>query len=71
MPITLLSIFQGNLSRNFSNKDFMDSTNPQVMKLKNIVLKSARLAFHFSLESAFMGEFYDLPEFHDFEVSVL
>ena len=68
MPLKLLSLFKGNLKRTSDNRDFLDTDDEDVLHLKYIVLQSARLAFHFSLESFIMGEM-DLPEPEGFEVS--
>jgi hypothetical protein len=68
MPLTLLSIFRGDWKKNFNNRDFLDSGNIDALHLKYIILQSARLAFHSSLESFAMGEM-DLPDYKTFEVS--
>lgn len=69
MPLTLLSIFKGQLRRTFDNRDFLDSADPDTLHLKYIVLHSARLAFHFALESFILGE-VDLPEYGTFEAEL-
>ena len=76
MALKLLSIFKGDLNkmRISDNRDFLDAEDEDILHLKYIILQSARLAFHFSLESFIMGEM-DLPELdsnnpsEDFEVS--
>ena len=68
MPLKLLSIFKGSLKRTSDNREFLDTEDEDVVHLKYILLQSARLAFHFSLESFIMGEM-DLPEPSSFEVS--
>jgi len=61
MPIKLLSIFTGTLKKSFDNKDFLYSTDREILHLKHTILQSARLAFHWAFEAfAFMGEF-DVP----------
>jgi len=66
MPLTLLSIFKGNLKRNFTNRDFLGSNDVDALHLKYIMLHSARLAFHYSLEAFIMGEL-ELPDYKAFE----
>ena len=56
MPLSLMSIFKGELKRTFSSKDFLDSNNLEVLRLKHLMLKSARLAFHYSFEAYIMGD---------------
>ena len=76
MALKLLGIFKGDLNkmRISDNRDFLDAEDVDILHLKYIILQSARLAFHFSLESFIMGEM-DLPELdpnnpsEEFEVS--
>jgi hypothetical protein len=67
--LTLLSIFKGDLKRTFDSTEFIDHTHPDILKLKHLILKSGRIAFHQSLEAFIMGE-VELSEFKEFEVSL-
>jgi len=52
-----MSIFKGELKRTFSNKPFLEETlNLEILRLKHLILKSARLAFHWAFEAYIMGE---------------
>jgi hypothetical protein len=69
MPQKLMKIFKGDLKKEFGNKDFLESTDMNVVHLKHIILQSARLAFHWSFESFVMGEL-ELTENKEFIVSI-
>lgn len=70
MPLKLLSIFKGKLRRTFDTRSFLEAEDEDILHLKAVILQSARVAFHFALESYFIdpGE-TDLPEHKEFEVS--
>jgi hypothetical protein len=68
MPLTLLSIFQGKLKTSFTNKQFLESKHSDILKLKHLILKSGRCAFHYAVEAFVLGEM-DLPDGKSFEVS--
>ena len=65
MPLIIMSIFQGNLTKNFQNRDFLDSQKPEILHLKHLILKAARLAFHYTLEArlVYYDEIGDYAEF--------
>lgn len=56
-----MSAFKGDLKRTFDTRAFLDGQDEDIQHLKYCVLQSARLAFHFSLESFIMGEM-ELPD---------
>jgi len=56
-----MNAFKGDLKRTFDTRGFIDGEDDDVHNLKYCILQSARLAFHFSLESFIMGEM-DLPD---------
>lgn len=64
MPLKMQAIFRGGFKKTFDNRDFLDSKERDVLHLKHIILHSARLAFHWALESFIMGEM-DVPDDHD------
>ena len=47
---------------------FLESNHPDILKLKHIINKSGRLAFHYAIEAFIMGEM-ELPDGISFEVS--
>ena len=51
-----MSIFKGELKRTFTCKEFLESSNLEVLRLKHLMLKSARLAFHYAFEAYIMGD---------------
>jgi len=63
-------IFDGEFMRNFDSREFVDSQEPNDTKLKYLILHSARLAFHYSLEAFLHGE-RDLSDVEVFENQVL
>lgn len=64
------AIFRGSFKKTFDNRDFLDSQDRDALYLKHIILQSARLAFHWSLESFIMGEM-DVPnDFGEFETEL-
>jgi len=66
MPLKLMSVFKGDLKKTFDTRSFLDAEDEDIQHLKYCILQSARLAFHFSLESFIMGEM-DQPEPGSFE----
>ena len=67
MPLKMQAIFRGSFKKTFDNRDFLDSQDRDALYLKHIILQSARLAFHWALESFIMGEM-DVPsDFGAFE----
>ena len=64
----MMKIFKGDFKKEFGNKDFLESTDINVIHLKHIMLQSARIAFHWSFESFVMGEL-ELSENKEFQVS--
>ena len=63
-PLKIQAIFRGQLKKTFDNRDFLDSQVQDALHLKHIILRSARLAFHWALESFIMGEM-DVPADHE------
>ena len=66
MPLKLLNIFKGELKRNYSNQEFLDSE--ETKGLRYLILQSGRLAFHWAIEAFVMGEM-ELSDHKTFEVS--
>jgi len=69
MPLKILSIFKGDLKRNFDSRDFIDSDREDLIFLKSLILNSARLAFHYTLESFVMGEM-EMTDARSFETEI-
>ena len=65
MPLTILGLFQGTITKNFQNRDFLESSKPEILQLKHLILKAARLAFHYTLEArlVYYDEIGDYAEF--------
>lgn len=61
MPITLFNVFQGKLKEDMDTRDFLRSKNIVDIELKHLILYSARLAFHLSMNKFFEGE-VELPD---------
>lgn len=70
MPLKMQAIFRGSFKKTFDNRDFLDSQDRDALYLKHIILQTARLAFHWALESFIMGEM-DVPnDFGEFETEL-
>lgn len=64
---TLYKLFRGEFKRDLDSADFIACTDPSVLHMKNVILQSLRMAFHYSQEALIMGEF-DVPPHQDLEV---
>ena len=50
IPLILLNILKGDLRRNFDNKEFLDGEMEDIIRLRFLVLQSARIAFHYAFD---------------------
>lgn len=67
-PATIMSIFNNKLTKQMDTSDFLSSKQPKDMFLRQMILNSARIAFHISVDKFIMADF-DIPEVKELEVS--
>lgn len=64
MPIVLFNVFNGKLKEDMDTRDFLRSKEIVDVELRYLILYSARLAFHMSMNKFFEGE-VELPDSHN------
>eukprot|EP00352_Strombidinopsis_acuminata_P000189 CAMPEP_0176342128 /NCGR_PEP_ID=MMETSP0126-20121128/2931_1 /TAXON_ID=141414 ORGANISM="Strombidinopsis acuminatum, Strain SPMC142" /NCGR_SAMPLE_ID=MMETSP0126 /ASSEMBLY_ACC=CAM_ASM_000229 /LENGTH=94 /DNA_ID=CAMNT_0017687361 /DNA_START=3284 /DNA_END=3568 /DNA_ORIENTATION=+ len=69
MPIVLFNVFNGKLKEDMDTRDFLRSKNIVDVELKQLILYSARLAFHLSMNKFFEGE-VELPNHEDLKAEI-
>lgn len=67
----LLQTFSGSLRESSATKEFArDSTSPEVVRLRCLILRAARQGFHYAFEHFSVMYDYDMPEAAEFEATV-
>jgi hypothetical protein len=62
----MISIFNGKLAKSFETNEFLTAGSQEVLKLKHLILYSARLAFHISIDKFIMADL-DTPDWKELE----
>ena len=60
------NIFNGKVAKQLDTADFLNSKTPSNLHLKHLILYSARLAFHISIDKFIMADL-DIPDFKELE----
>ena len=68
-PSGMLNIFNGKVVKALDTSAFLTSKDPEILTLKHMILYSARLAFHLSVDKFIMADF-DIPDHRELLVSL-
>ena len=68
-PLLMQRIFNGTVQKNMDTANFLNEmTDPDILKLRNTVFYSARLAMHLAIDKFIMGE-VEIPPHEELKVS--